>query len=855
MTMDMAQPAAAAAAAAAGRGYRYKHGDRPLDGYTIQRAAGRGGFGEVYYAVSDSGREVALKIVHSFEQVELRGIGQCMNLKSPHLVTIFDVREGTDGQPIVIMEYVSGPSLRELLDQSPSGLGPQKAAFFLREIGKGLTYLHDCGIVHRDLKPANIFYENGYVKIGDYGLSKAISSSHRSGQTVTVGTVHYMAPEVGAGRYDRSIDIYALGALLYEMVTGQPPFYGASAAEVLMKHLGTQVDVTGVPEPFASVVKKALAKDPSQRYETVQQMVEAVFGADHVRESVSCFSPESLTLVAGKVADRAGIRGGTNAAAIGSRPMSSRAYDLAAKECDLNGPPCPQNIANRIGKGVSCMAKRLGGIGDGIAAMIGAKPRPGADPAADAMRATMTSDPMPKRHRHVLMIVAMVTVSIAASIIDVNSYVPPPAVAFLTLLCIAGATLGVTVAAARLLPALQAESGMLRHLAVGGVASLLALIVSIPGFGVAHHLPRMGETFGAICIGLFLIDWQKRTRPDRQERVSLGDLITCGMVGVVLSIMLDAPPQVLIGVLAGVCLTAQIASPWIPARAAESIAAESASAAPPPPPAPPAPVGVNAPPAESWQGDPKENNMAVTRFNLGPLKFFASAPVPQKPPRQPREDGGSFFGTLIRLPFVLLACALLAFALLLALGVALDLPGWLASGRVNPQVPHDLQEGFGTARWPNVMRTIGGVGLFVAAVLASIIFMLVRRRKGGVHMLRIVAGVGLILVSPFLLAGHHLTWEPTQFWPVGDKGVVLLSPDGRTAQLRGHDDWGLLVDDLFNHITAKNAMIAAMANVGGLLLLLWPARSRRRGEQQQQQQQQPVLPPAPAAPAAPEVMK
>jgi hypothetical protein len=746
------------------------------------------------------------------------------------------VREGNDGQPIVIMEYVSGPSLRELLDQSPSGLGPQKAAFFLREIGKGLTYLHDCGIVHRDLKPANIFYENGYVKIGDYGLSKAISASHRSGQTVTVGTVHYMAPEVGAGRYDRSIDIYALGALLYEMVTGQPPFYGASAAEVLMKHLGTAVDVTGVPEPFATVVKRAMAKDPSQRYETVQQMVEAVFGADHVRESVSCFSPESLTLVAGKVADRAGIRGGTNAAAVGPRPMSSRAYDLdlAAKECDLNGAPCGWNVAERIGKRVSRLAQRAGGIGDGIAAMIGAKARPGADPAADAMRATMTSDPMPARHRRVLMVVALVTVAIAASIIDIDQNVGPAPVAFLTLLCTAGATLGVTLARARLLPALQAESGLLRHLAVGGVASLLALIFSIPGFGVAHHLPRMGETFGAICIGLFLIDWQKRTRPDRQERVSLGDLITCAIVGLVLAIVLDAPPQVLIGTLCGVCLAAQIASPWIPARAVESSAA--ASAASPPEPAPPAPAaGANAPPVESsWRADSKESNMAVTRFNLGPLKFFASAPVPQKPPRERREDGGSFFGTLIRFPFVILATALLAFAMFLALGVALDLPGWLASGRVDPQVVQDLQRDFGTARWPSVMRTIGGIGLFVASVLASMILMLVRRRKGGVHMTRIVAGVGLLVLSPFLLAGHRFQWESMPLWP--------------------RADWGVLVDDLFNHITGKNAAVAAVANVGGLLLLLWPARSRSARRPEQQAAPAPT-PPQSTAAAIPEAVK
>src|SRR4051812_4969515 len=261
---------------AGARGYRYKHGDRPLDGYTIQRAAGRGAFGEVYYAVSDSGREVALKVVQAYEQVELRGISQCMNLKSPHLVSVFDVGTATDGQPVVIMEYVAGPSLRELLDESPAGFGTQKAAFFLREIGKGLTYLHDCGIVHRDLKPANIFYENGYVKIGDYGLSKAIAPDQHSGQTVTVGTVHYMAPEIGAGKYDRSVDIYALGALLYEMITGTVPHIGSSATEVLMKHLSAEPDFSNIPEPFCKVVRKAMAKDPSQRYQSVQEMVEDV---------------------------------------------------------------------------------------------------------------------------------------------------------------------------------------------------------------------------------------------------------------------------------------------------------------------------------------------------------------------------------------------------------------------------------------------------------------------------------------------------------------------------------------------------------------------------------------------------
>ena len=306
--------------------YRYAYGDRPLEGYTVQRAAGRGGFGEVYYAISDSGRQVAIKTVQNHEQIELRGIKQCMNLKSPHLVSIFDVKYNDKGQPFVIMEFVSGISLRDLLNEHPSGVGPQKAAFFLREIAKGLSHLHDCGIVHRDLKPGNIFYENGYVKIGDYGLTKAISTSQHSGQTITVGTVHYMAPEIGEGKYDLSIDIYALGILFYEMLTGNVPFFGASPAEILMKHMKAEPELDGVDENFARVIRKALAKNPDERYKTVQDMVEDVFGTEHIRHSVSQFSPESLSIVAEKVAQKA-----DRAQAVPPAPAKANLTELGEK--------------------------------------------------------------------------------------------------------------------------------------------------------------------------------------------------------------------------------------------------------------------------------------------------------------------------------------------------------------------------------------------------------------------------------------------------------------------------------------------------------------------------------------------
>lgn len=275
--------------------YTFKHGDRPLDDFVIQRAVGRGGFGEVYYAVSDGGREVALKYLRENPHVELRGVSHCMNLKSPHLVTIFDVKKSADDEYFIVMEYVSGPSLRDLLVAEPKGLGPQKAAFFIREIAKGLAYLHDRGIVHRDLKPGNIFYEEGYVKIGDYGLSKFISVSRHSAQTASVGTVHYMAPEIGTGNYHRGIDVYAMGVMLYEMLLGKVPFEGSSFGEVLMKHLTEQPEVDSLPQPFGKVIRKALQKDPKDRYQNIYEMVDDLLEVQDVKESLAGFNPASLS--------------------------------------------------------------------------------------------------------------------------------------------------------------------------------------------------------------------------------------------------------------------------------------------------------------------------------------------------------------------------------------------------------------------------------------------------------------------------------------------------------------------------------------------------------------------------------
>ncbi len=152
----------------------------------------------------------------------------------------------------------------------------EEALAWFHGIAAGVAYLHDHGIVHRDLKPGNIFCDEGVVKVGDYGLSKFISCSRRSGHTESIGTVHYMAPEVAHGRYGKELDIYALGAILYELLTGRVPFDGESVGEVLMKHLTAQPDVSMLAEPYRSVVARALEKDPARRFATVGEMAAAL---------------------------------------------------------------------------------------------------------------------------------------------------------------------------------------------------------------------------------------------------------------------------------------------------------------------------------------------------------------------------------------------------------------------------------------------------------------------------------------------------------------------------------------------------------------------------------------------------
>lgn len=259
--------------------FKYKSGSRPLAGYTIHRGLGTGGFGEVYFATSDGGKEVALKLIRRNLDVELRGVKQCLNLKHPNLLSIFDVRESDDGETWIIMEYIAGPSLLQRLEASPRGLPPDEVFAWLKDIAAALDYLHQCGVVHRDLKPGNIVRETGMVKVSDYGLSKFIAAGRKSGQTQSIGTVHYMAPEIATGKYGKGVDVYAAAIVAYEMLTGEVPFDGETAGEILMKHLTSAPDLSRVDATLRPIFERALAKEPDDRTPSVGAFVAALQAA------------------------------------------------------------------------------------------------------------------------------------------------------------------------------------------------------------------------------------------------------------------------------------------------------------------------------------------------------------------------------------------------------------------------------------------------------------------------------------------------------------------------------------------------------------------------------------------------
>jgi hypothetical protein len=252
-----------------------------IDGYEIGELLGRGGMGLVFKAVHTAlKRPVALKIVVSGahagpdERARFRTEAEAVaRLHDPGIVQIYEVGEQA-GCPYLALEFVSGGSLAEQLDGTP--MPPRRAAQLLLGLARAVQHAHEQGIVHRDLKPANVLLtETGVAKIADFGLAKLLDVEQGQTQSGAVlGSPSYMAPEQAEGKV-RAIgpatDVYALGAILYELLTGRPPFLGASFLETLQQVRShdpapPQALQPKVPDDLATICLKCLEKIPAQRY-------------------------------------------------------------------------------------------------------------------------------------------------------------------------------------------------------------------------------------------------------------------------------------------------------------------------------------------------------------------------------------------------------------------------------------------------------------------------------------------------------------------------------------------------------------------------------------------------------------
>ena len=319
-----------------------------LGPYTIRGRLGRGGMGTVYEGVDETGVSVAVKTLAAQlgDDAGLRRrfeaeIAALKGLRHPGIVRLLAFGED-EGRPFFAMELVRGRSLEEIL-KSGRRFDWQEATAIATDVTRALKAAHDQGIVHRDLKPANLLFpdesgRDGRVKLADFGIARLFGDTGHTQAGTVVGTAEYMAPEQAAGGpVDARVDLYALGLVIFAMLTGRPPFRGGDVAQVLRRQRTEQPPrvsaiVAEVPPEFDDLVARLLAKEPDHRPASalaVGRALAAIEGAGRTASPVHHDPGADLT-----VAGRAGVT-----PTLAAEPVAGLGVDLlAATQVTAGGP-------------------------------------------------------------------------------------------------------------------------------------------------------------------------------------------------------------------------------------------------------------------------------------------------------------------------------------------------------------------------------------------------------------------------------------------------------------------------------------------------------------------------------------
>ncbi|MFC1976030.1 two-component regulator propeller domain-containing protein, partial [Chloroflexota bacterium] len=278
-----------------------------LGPYRILEQTGKGGMATVYKAYQASmNRHVAVKVLPPhfmqdpmFAERFEREAHTIARLEHPHILPVHDYGQADDGTTYIAMRYVESGTLSDILRQGPISLA--ETTRYFEQIADALAYAHEQGVIHRDMKPSNVLVDQrGQAFLTDFGLARMVEGGSQLTGSMIMGTPTYMAPELGEGKpADERSDIYALGIILYEMVTGRPPFEAETPMAVMMKHMTQSLPLPrelnpNIPEPIELVILKALAKDPQARYQSVSELLEAL--QQTMLEEPTLISPAETTL-------------------------------------------------------------------------------------------------------------------------------------------------------------------------------------------------------------------------------------------------------------------------------------------------------------------------------------------------------------------------------------------------------------------------------------------------------------------------------------------------------------------------------------------------------------------------------